>query len=274
MNLLGKTITVGIFFASVAFMMLAVAVYATHKNWRDSAIALGTEVKQAEKDNIRLREELDKSKAKLATEMAARKQVIATLQTQYEQSQEQLSRLEATLASAQSQATTNAETLKTTAQTQANLTNEVGVLRNDVRAAQEVRDQAFDQTVALSEKLNETEGTVKSLTERHEQLQTQVSKQKKVLDSREINVDATLDDVPPRVDGVITQVGDKDLVELSVGSDDGLRQGHMLDVYRNNTYLGRVRVVKVDPDRAVAVILKDYRKGLIKKGDRVATKLT
>jgi hypothetical protein len=64
----------------------------------------------------------------------------------------------------------------------------------------------------------------------------------------------------------------KDYLEISIGSDDGLRKGHKLEVYRGRSYLGRIEIREVAPDRAVAVILKDYRKGPIKKGDKVATK--
>jgi len=80
-------------------------------------------------------------------------------------------------------------------------------------------------------------------------------------------------DIPPRVDGIVTNVGEKTLIEVSIGSDDGLRAGHTLEVFRNNAYLGRVEVTQLEPDRAVCRIIPEYRKGIIKRGDRVATKL-
>ena len=79
--------------------------------------------------------------------------------------------------------------------------------------------------------------------------------------------------VPPPVNGIVTGVGQRDLIEISLGSDDGLKTGHKLEVYRQNQYLGRVVIRSTAPDRAVAEILKDYRRGTIRKGDRVATKL-
>ena len=80
--------------------------------------------------------------------------------------------------------------------------------------------------------------------------------------------------IPPVVDGVVTAVGANDLIEISIGSDDGIRQGHTLEVYRDASYLGRVVIQSTEPDRAVARVLKDFRKGIIRKGDRVATKLS
>ena len=55
--------------------------------------------------------------------------------------------------------------------------------------------------------------------------------------------------------------------------DDGLQQGHELEVYRDDTYLGRVRIVTVRPDKAVAEVMKDYKRGFIQRGDRVASRL-
>jgi len=54
----------------------------------------------------------------------------------------------------------------------------------------------------------------------------------------------------------------------------GLREGHKLEVFRGNAYLGRVVIRRTEPDRAVAEIDPAYRKGSIRKGDRVATKLS
>jgi hypothetical protein len=73
-----------------------------------------------------------------------------------------------------------------------------------------------------------------------------------------------------RVEGEVTAVGEKNLVEISLGADDGIRVGHKLDVYREGAYLGKVVVVRTSQDRAVAEIILDYLKGTIREGDRVA----
>ena len=84
---------------------------------------------------------------------------------------------------------------------------------------------------------------------------------------------------PPRVDGIILASNANGYVEISIGSDDGLEQGHELDVYRmgpslaENKYLGKIRVVETQADRSVAQVLPNFRKGTIQKEDRVATRL-
>ena len=73
---------------------------------------------------------------------------------------------------------------------------------------------------------------------------------------------------------IVVNVGDKELIEISIGDDDGILIGHQLDVYRDDAYLGKVVVVKTSPDRAVAEIIPEFKRGTIRKGDRVATKLS
>ena len=77
----------------------------------------------------------------------------------------------------------------------------------------------------------------------------------------------------PRVRGVITSLGKRDLIELSIGADDGLQAGHTVELFRGHKYLGRARVVKTSPDKAVAEVLKEYQKARLQKGDLVATRL-
>jgi hypothetical protein len=49
--------------------------------------------------------------------------------------------------------------------------------------------------------------------------------------------------------------------------------GHELEVFRDGQYLGRVRVVSVKPDKAIAIVIKQFSRGIIQRGDRVATRL-
>jgi hypothetical protein len=82
--------------------------------------------------------------------------------------------------------------------------------------------------------------------------------------------------IPPAIDGIVVAVavGDKNLIEISLGSDDGLRVGHRLGISRNNVDLGSAVVVKTDTDRCVAQLDQKSLKGEIKVRDRVRTATT
>lgn len=71
------------------------------------------------------------------------------------------------------------------------------------------------------------------------------------------------------VTGVVTATNNRDLVEVSLGTDDGLKTGHTMEVHRGKTYLGKGIVRMTGPDRAVILMGKLH--GKIQKGDRVTT---
>ena len=154
-----------------------------------------------------------------------------------------------------------------------NLGKEVTGLRDEIRVAQQARDERFANTIVLTDSISGLQGSLASFKEQGVQLRDQVSRQKQVMDAYELTEYTPVVDIPPRVDGIVTKVGEESLIEVSIGSDDGLRKGHTLEVYRNNAYLGRVEVTQLEPDRAVCQIIPAFRKGVIKRGDRVATKL-
>jgi len=84
-------------------------------------------------------------------------------------------------------------------------------------------------------------------------------------------------DVPPRVNGIVLNTPGAGLIEISLGSDDGLLKGHRLEVFRSaagaSTYLGRVEVLRVSADRSVCQIIPEFNRGTIMRGDRVASQL-
>jgi len=81
--------------------------------------------------------------------------------------------------------------------------------------------------------------------------------------------------IPPKVDGEVLAVFEnKGLVEISIGADDGLKKGHVLQVYRGAVYLGQIIIREIEPDRAVGEIDKKMQRGRIRGGDNVTTKLS
>ena len=84
---------------------------------------------------------------------------------------------------------------------------------------------------------------------------------------------------PPKVDGRVRAATADGLVEVSLGSDDGLMRGHTLEVFRDGAtpsatkYLGRIEILSTKADVAVGKVMPQYRRGNIEKDDRVATRL-
>lgn len=273
MTLVGKILTVLILIMSISFMMIAVTVFATHRNWRDRALAHKATIEELRDTNDRLRAEASRADDRLAIEQAARRFALAALQSRQESLAQQLASNYDQLTKKQAENDIITETLSQNTMLLDNLGKEVSGLRDEIRDAQRDRDAKFADVVALTDTISGLQGNVSTFREQEIQLRDQLSRMKLVMDAHELTQYTPVVDIPPRVDGIVTKVGERTLVEVSIGSDDGLRTGHTLEVFRNNSYLGRVKVTQLEPDRAVCEIIPEYRKGIIKRGDRVATKL-
>jgi hypothetical protein len=275
MTLLGKIFTVLIFIMSVAFCILAVVTFATHKNWKDQALKLKTTIEQLEAKNLAQQQETLRAKGELAIEQSARRSALATLQVKLALLAQDLDNNAKVLRDQTSALTVQTQAAKTAEDTLASITAEVGKLRNEIRLAQQERDETYVKTVGLTDKLNQAESLRERLEELNRQLQDQYAQLNRVATARGITANDVVSHIPPKLDGVVTAVDEaKGLVEISLGGDDGLKRGHVLQVISGNTYLGQIILRQVGPDKAVGDIDKKMQRGRIKKGDNVTTKLS
>ncbi len=274
MTLLGKSFSVIILLLSLAFMVLALAVNATHRNWRDKALALKTQIEEGERTNEQLRDTQSRIQASLDREQAARRTTLAALQTSQDQLESQLQMSQSTVTQLEAKNTVLSQLDQSRAEELKRLTEDNERLRGLIRKEQADRDQLFAQTLVLTDQMNELRGMRLELETRNNQLVQQVTRFKEVVDAHGINIADPLDGAPPERNGTVLAVNrPKLLVEISIGHDDGLRPGHLLDVTRDGRYVGKLRVRNADYNRAVAEILRDYSQGIIQENDRVDTTL-
>ncbi|EMI45479.1 hypothetical protein [Rhodopirellula sp. SWK7] len=275
MNLLGKSFSVLILLLSVVFMVLALAVNASHRNWRDMVLAddgLKAQIESYERTNDQLREARARTQAELDREKAARRTALAALQTQLDQLESQLRESEATVQQLQAKNTELAQLDRSRAEELEKLTAETTLLRSQIRKEQQDRDTLFAETLKLTDDMNALRGIVQLQEDRNDQLLAQVTRYKEVVDAAGLNMNDPLDGAPPERNGNVLVINrPRKLVEISIGYDDGLREGHFLEVTRGGRYVTRLRVRETEPDRSVAEILNDYSEGTIQEGDRVDT---
>jgi hypothetical protein len=276
MNWLGKVFVVVILIMGLVFMSLSMAVYAMHKNWKQAADNLNTQLTQlkTEKASLesahRLRVEDLEREATAATQRAVTlEQEKVALDTSNKQQQAELDTLR------QNQRDHIAAVASTQAINQT-LAGEVGDLRSKIREEQQKRDRVFKQALDATEQLHQAAGEYNAARERSEQLTKQVSGMTTVM--REQGIDPATDPngVVPNVQGVVTQFQRKNgtqLVEVSIGADDGLKMGNTLEVSRGTRYLGRVEIIETSPDKSVGRVDRRFQQGQIQEGDRVATRL-
>ena len=281
MTLLGKSFSVVILILSAIFMVLALAVNASHRNWRDVVLTgingqpgLKSQIESITRENTQLRDSKDRIQADLNREQAARRTALAALQTQLDQLQGVLQSSEQKVQQQTAQITVLTQTDLSRAEELERLTKENVTLRRQIRTEQQDRDTLFTETLTLTDQMNTLRGFKQELEVRNQQLIAQATRYKEVMTSKGIDVNEPLDGAPPDRNGNILQIDrPSSLVLVSIGYDEGLRKGHLLEVTRDGRYMGKLKVRNTEPDRSVAEILDDYSEGILQEGDRVDTTL-
>ncbi|MGD9634878.1 MAG: hypothetical protein AB7G28_19890 [Pirellulales bacterium] len=276
MNLLGKIFVVLITVMSLVFMTLALAVYATHKNWKEVADGLTTQLNTLNTQMQQKVEDYNRLEAQARGEKESATQQLAKLETERDSLEKRNAVVQAELDQLRAE---RRDATAAVAATQANnqrLADEVTGLRQDIRTNEQARDQAFATTLKATEDLHQAKGELDNTFERNRQLVEQVSGMRSVMDAKGIDPNTPPDAVTPTVDGLVSrikQVAGAQLVEVTIGADDGLKQGNTVEVYRGDRYLGRLDILKTSPDRAVGRVDRRFQQGAIQEGDRVATRL-
>ena len=273
MTLMGKIFTMLVLVLSVMFLGLSLTVFVTHRDWKTGYEEKKKELADAESLRSQTEQLRDEALNNLKFEQAARRAVLANLQTKVTTMETDLADRTQQFESLQNTHRVELEKAVQKLNDLDRVTQEVELLRKQIMDAHLARDKSFQGLVEVTDRLNEAQGLLSNLQERRSQLLADLSEYKRLTDVLNVTLADIDTAVPKGIDGMVTKVGERDLVEISLGSDDGLRVGHELHVTRDNSYLGKLRIQKTSPDRSVAVILKDFRQGIIRTNDRVYTSL-
>lgn len=287
MTFLGKVLIVVQVVLSLCFMAFAGAVVAVHQNWKDLYEQEKTSLAQA-------RDSFEQTEGAWQTERDGLEDQVADIQADLDEALNNATLFESELAQSQDReealeqtnqrlegeleaAGLEAEYRREEAEQQRreNLAQQAALdaSQTEIRAA---NDQIFELTVQLAE-----------LQRQHTETLEENAQQRTLLVQNGIDPNEVprLVDVlapPPAIDGRILEVnldeaGRPHMVLLSIGQDDGLQVGHVLDVYRvvneETLYIGQVRITSTLPDKAVADVLRENRNGIIEVADHVTTRL-
>ena len=278
MNLVGKIFIVLIFVMSVLFMGFAVAIYASHTNWKEAVDNPETGLKaqlatEATKSG-QLESERDRLETERDTEEAAKRKALSSLATEKQTLEDKQRDDNVKLTKLNQDARDLRATLAEAHNTLADLRKEVVGLRTEIRKEQQEKDDAFGRAVELTDQLHDLALELKTLQDRNIELAEDYGDALAVLRKYDLEpIPAVYVGEAAKVDGLVLAVRNTGLIEVSIGKDDGLLPGHTLEVSRSSTYLGKVEVTQVEPDKAACKILPKFQKGTIQKGDRVASKL-
>lgn len=276
MNLLGRILVVALFVLSLVFMTLAMVVYSTHRNWKDLEATARQQVNEEKARFNTLKRESNSRESQLRAEADAALQQVRKLESEALRLAEQNTSIQRRLDELSANERQAVAAVTTTADTSNQLAAEVAQLRDSISENIRQKDDSFEVALKATEELQSLRNDLETALEYNRQLVSDTGRMTRVMEAGGLNPAAPADGVTPRVDGFVSRTsrrGGVQLVEISIGSDDGLSVSDTVEVFRNTKYKGRLEILKTSPDRSVGQVLKSFQQGPIQEGDRVATRL-
>jgi hypothetical protein len=256
---------------SLSFLIIAVIVGATHRNWKELA---NKNKEIADRARLRLEDAKNKSteiQKKLNAEQVARQHQLSQLESQLaiarQQRDEKETQLrEQTVISQQALEAVNASEKRIKEQD-----NELAQLKTEnVKLTDDIAEQRRS-VVNLTNVVYQLRGEIEVLEQLRKDMGEQLVNKIKVMNKHGLKDDDLVDHIPPKVDGVVLQVKER-LITVSLGTDDGIRNGHTLDIYRGDRFVGQAVVTNANFNLSAARIDNSLTQSQVREGDHVTTK--
>ncbi|TWT88879.1 hypothetical protein Mal64_23670 [Pseudobythopirellula maris] len=276
MNFIGRIFIVVFMLMSAMFMVLALAVYGTHKDWRSKAETAQQQLSEANTKFNTLRSNYDRLESELSAEVEAAVQQVRKLENERLALIDRNNNAQARLEQLIGDQRQSVAAVEATQLNNERLADEVSTLRDDIRGNETARDLMFAAALEATEELQTLNNNLEVAVERNRDLVSDAGRMTSVMRENGLNPATPADDITPKVDGFVSKTqrrGGVQLVEISIGSDDGIRKGHTVEVFNGSKYKGRIEILTVAPDRAVGRVDVRYQQGPIEVKDRVATRI-
>ncbi|MDR1382711.1 MAG: hypothetical protein LBJ67_02515 [Planctomycetaceae bacterium] len=276
MNTIGKILVGVIFVASIMLMSLSVVLYSTQHHWKNRAEQTQLDLKNVQNENSKLNtliSELETQKTELETSLQSQ---IAELTDKNQSLKEEIATLKSEVDGYRDQADNAVKDATATQENMKNLSVDVKKLRADLAEAQASRVKLLEQVSKANDAARTLALELATLKSTSDQLSKDLAASSYLLVQLgygDLKPDEYMKNVPPRIRGTVTEIRPNGLVEINVGRDDGLLQGHKLHVIRSGedeaSYLGQIEILDVNPNKAIGKIIPELRKGTIVQGDVV-----
>ncbi|QDT67400.1 Chromosome partition protein Smc [Planctomycetes bacterium MalM25] len=276
MNLLGRVFVVSLAIMSFVFMGLAMAVYSKSHDWKDRAAKARQQVTEEKARYAKLERESNALESELQAEKDSALQQVRKLESEAVRLAERNAENQRQIDQLSAEQRKSVASVTATVESSNKLTSEIGDLRVALRDSRAKTDQSFNAALQATESLQRLRNDLETATERTRELVADTGRMTQLLEAEGMDPNAPIDGVTPRVDGFVSRTQRRSgvqLVEISIGGDDGLSVGDIVQVFRDTKYKGRLEILKTAPDRSVGRVDTAYQQGPILEGDRVATRL-
>ncbi|MFM1800847.1 MAG: Chromosome partition protein Smc [Planctomycetota bacterium] len=279
MTQLGKILVVVITILAMVFLGLSTVVFMTADNWKEKAIAESTKLKDTQGQLNSAEEEVARVKTELQRLDQEKSDLIAQKDQELRDLNGRMTILEGDLTQVRKELSVAQATATLSSTESVARVDETGALRESLKSAQDqanslkIQEKDLNQRIVeLNKSLETAQNINKNLREQVATLSSTLSKAGLAADVRNVTSLAN----PPEVEGQVARVdATASRIEISIGSDDGLVNGHELFVYRRTPrpqYIGKIRIIATDPERSVATVIgKTYLGTKVTEGDIVST---
>lgn len=276
MNFLGKCFVVALFVLSCAFMGAAIAAYGAHRDLQAEKQKLQQQLQQVQQARSSWEAKYNRLNSEIEANEEAARLRIAQLESEKVRLAERNADAQRELDVLRSQSGEAIAAMNATQQNNNALADEIDTLRESIRTALADKDRYFGAALAATEKFQAIRNDLETALEHNRELVADTGRMASLLRANNLDPATPADAVTPKVDGLVSRTQRKNgiqLVEISIGSDDGLKAGDTVDVFKNTKYRGRLEILRTAPDRAVGRVDVRFQQGPIQEGDRVTTRL-
>ena len=272
MSLMGKIFTLLIFFMSICFLVISIMVGGSHRNWKEIATTMQNQAKAAQNRMQDAKSNTDEKEKILAAERVSRAFQLAQLESQLKRATEDFKAKEAQYRKAieVSQAQL-AELEQVNARIKQQDVKIADLESNSLKLVDDISTQ-FSNVANLTNETYELKSQIRLLETQKGDINAKLSKSTRVLKNNGLTMTDLTDHIVPKLDGVVSKVGDG-FFAVKLGTDDGIRINHVMDIYRLNRFIGKGTVVRTAEDLCVLQIQPDFMKDSVREGDHVTSKL-
>ncbi len=289
MSPLSKAFVVLATLLSVVMVVLTVGFAAQTENYREKYGEATADLKVAQSSYARQNTVLSGQLAELRAALSARENAdngvnaqLASKLGEIRSRDERISNLEATNARTTAALAAATETLQASNARSDAQDEQIRGLISDMAALARQKSEAEQAVVTANGLRDRYENEVRRLQEQLIALEAQASSLETELDRVGTILaglgldpdDTEIVRVGPRIAGAVTsvdQIGDGlTLVELNVGTRDGVKANMPFTIFRGDEYVGTIRITTVDTDKAVGEVLS-HSTGVVRNGDSAQT---
>ena len=288
MSFLGKLLIGLQLFLSIVFLIFAGAIFSTQRNWKSAKEFVDANYAKLDADKKQVEEAFAAHKARVDIEIKNERDRATDAEGRAKLLKDQVDAAEVELVASRTERDEQRELAKVSVE-EARQRREESLLQRGINNdLQKLLNEKQDRVKALEDVKFNLQVAERALQDKHAKLLTDLALFQKIIAAAGLSTDpqsvAGLQTPPPAVDGEVLETkragrSGSDLVEISIGSDDGLAEGHKLSVYRSQLgdraakFLGDIKLVYVTADRAVGVVVLRAKNGVIERGDNVTSKL-